>query len=102
MPRIREDLVAGTDAEPRKLISELSKHGELGLAAMRAGKDRKTAAKHRDAGPLPSQMHAPRTRRTREDPFEEDWPAIAKRLKDAPEFEAKALCELLVAAHPER
>ncbi len=31
-----------TDAQLRKLIEEMSKHGEVGLAALRSGMDRKT------------------------------------------------------------
>lgn len=94
--------MAVTDTQVRKLMSELSKHGQLGLAAMKAGMDRKTAAKYRDAGRLPSQMTAARTWKTREDPFREDWPAIAARLKDAPELEAKTIFELLVEQRPGR
>lgn len=83
-------------------MEELSKHGNLELASMRAGMDRKTAAKYRDAGKLPSEMTAPRTWRTRSDPFEEDWPAIERRLSDAPELEAKTIFELLVGEQPGR
>ncbi len=39
--------MAATDAQVRKLMEELSKHGKVGLAAARAGMDPKTAAKHR-------------------------------------------------------
>ena len=85
--------MATTDAQVRKLMEELSKHGKLGLAA---GMDRKTAKKYRDAGKLPSQLKQPRTWRTRPDPFEEEWPAIAARLSEAPELEAKTLFEELM------
>ena len=94
--------MATTDAQVRKLMEELSKHGKLGLAAMRAGMDRKTAKKYRDAGKLPSQLKQPRTWRTRPDPFEEEWPAIAARLTEAPELEAKTLFEELMARAPEK
>lgn len=90
-----------TDAQVRKLMEELNKHGKLGLAAMRAGVDPKTAAKYRDAGRLPSEMKAPRTWRTREDPFDEVWPVIVSKLEDAPEFEAKTLFEWLVTTVPD-
>jgi hypothetical protein len=52
----KERSVIATDAQVRKLMEELKKHGKLGLAAARAGLDRKTAAKYRDAGKLPSEM----------------------------------------------
>lgn len=81
-------------------MEELNKHGKLGLAAMRAGVDRKTAAKYRDEGKLPSELKAPRHWRTREDPFDEVWPVIESKLIDAPEFEAKTLFEWLVAEAP--
>jgi hypothetical protein len=81
-------------------MEELKKHGQLGLAAARAGMDRGTAAKYRDAGKLPSEMKAPRTWRTREDPFEDAWPVIASKLADAPELEAKTLFEWLLTTSP--
>ncbi len=89
-----------TDAQVRKLMEELKKHGKLGLAAARVGLDRKTAAKYRDAGKLPSEMKAPRDWRTREDPFEEVWPVIKSKLVDAPELEAKTLFEWLQTERP--
>ena len=91
-----------TDAQVRKLMKELSEHGEIGLASARAGMDRKTGRKYRDAGRLPSQLKQPRTWRTREDPFAGVWEEIAARLKDAPELEAKTLFEDLLSREPER
>ena len=35
-----------TDGQVRKLMEEMSKHGKLGRAALRAGMDRKTARKY--------------------------------------------------------
>ncbi len=81
-------------------MDELNKHGKLGLAAMRAGIDRKTAGKYRDAGRLPTEVRAPRTWRTREDAFDEVWPVIESKLQDAPEFEAKTLFEWLLTTVP--
>jgi hypothetical protein len=83
-------------------MEETSKHGEVGVAALKAGMDRKTAAKYLKEGKYPSELRAERTWRTREDPFEEDWPEIAERLKDAPELEAKALFEHLLWEQPGR
>jgi hypothetical protein len=96
-----EKSMIATDAQVRKLMEELNKHGKLGVAALRAGIDRGTAAKYRDAGKFPSELKAPRTWRTREDPFDEVWPVIVSKLEDAPEFEAKTLFEwLLTTAEP--
>ena len=83
-------------------MAELKKHGRIGKAALRAGMDRTTARKYRDAGRLPSELKAPRAYRTRKDPFEQDWDYLLERLKDAPELEAKTLFEHLVELHPER
>jgi hypothetical protein len=83
-------------------MDEMSKQGQLGLAALRAGMHRNTARRYVESGKLPSELRAPRSWRTREDPFAEDWPGIVERLEVAPELEAKALFEHLVAAHPGR
>lgn len=83
-------------------MEELSKHGQLGRAAMKASMDPKTARKYREAGRLPSEMKAPMEWRTRVDPFERDWPLVMARLEDAPELESKTLFEWLQSRDPER
>lgn len=83
-------------------MAEMSKHQMLGVAAARAGMDRKTASKYRDAGKLPSEMGVIRDWRTREDPFDDDWAEIQRRLIDAPELEAKTLFEGLLAGAPDK
>jgi hypothetical protein len=88
--------VQATDAQVRKLMEEMAKHGQVGLASARAGLDRKTGRKYVAAGKLPTELKKPRDWRTREDPFEVDWPAIEARLVEAPELEAKTLFELLL------
>lgn len=60
-----------SDAQVRKLREELTNHGKLGRAAMKADMDRKTARKYVAAGKLPSEMKGPRDWRTRPDPFVE-------------------------------
>jgi hypothetical protein len=82
-----------TDKQVRKLMEEANKHGNVGVAAMKAGMDRKTARKYLRAGRMPSAMKPARTWRTREDPFEADWPRMAGMLEVAPELEGKALFE---------
>ena len=91
-----------TDGQVRKLMEEMAKHGRVGLAAMRAGLDRKTARKYVEAGKLPSETVPKRTWRTRADPFEEDWPWVAARLAEEPGLEARTLFELLREEYPER
>lgn len=91
-----------TDAQVRKLMEEHSKNNKIGLAAAKAGMDRKTARKYLQQGKLPSQMPVERNWRTRQDPFEEHWPQVAKRLEEAPELEAKTLFEWLCETDPDR
>jgi len=89
-----------TDRQVRKLMEELSKNGQLGKAAMKAGMDRKTARKYKKLGRMPSEVKDERAWRTREDPFSADWPDVRLRLKDAPELEALALFEHLQEQKP--
>lgn len=83
-------------------MEEMTKHGQVGLAAMRAGMDRKTARKYVTAGKLPSEMSSPRTWRTRSDPFAEVWDVIAAKLEQEPGLEAKTVFEVLCDEHPGR
>lgn len=89
-----------TDAQVRKLMEEMSRHGKIGRASMMAGMERKTGRKYVRLGKVPSQIEIQRTWRTREDPFEEDWPKIEKMIEEAPGFEAKVLFEWLMKQHP--
>jgi Mu transposase-like protein len=89
-----------SDAQVRKLMEEMSKHGEIGRAAMKAGMDRKTARKYVASGTLPSAMVTSRDWRTRPDPFEAHWPEIEARLAETPELEAKTVFEWLQGQHP--
>jgi hypothetical protein len=83
-------------------MEEMAKHGQIGRAAMRADMDRKTARKYIATGKLPSEMKTPRTWRTRDDPFEEDWATIVAMLEETPALEAKTIFEQLVAKTPGR
>jgi hypothetical protein len=83
-------------------MEEMSKHGRIGQAALKAGMDRKTARRYVADGKLPSELVTPREWRTRSDPFEAHWPEIEERLAQTPELEAKTLFELLQEQHPER
>lgn len=83
-------------------MEEMSKHGRIGDAAMKADMHRETARKYVTGGKLPSEMAAPRDWRTRPDPFEAHWPEIEARLRVTPELEAKTVFELLQEQHPGR
>jgi hypothetical protein len=83
-------------------MEEMTKHGRVGLAAMRAGMDRKTARTYVRNGKLPSERAQPRDWRTHEDAFVEHWPELEARLNESPTLEAKTLFEVLREAHPGR
>lgn len=91
-----------TDAQVRKLMEEFQKHGQVGVAALRSGMHRNTARKYLRAQKVPSELKGPRQWRTRQDPFEQDWPWIVERLEAAPELEAKSLFEALMERWPDR
>jgi len=84
-------------------MDEMTKHGELGHAAMKADMDRKTARKYVAAGKVPSELRPTgREWRTRVDPFAEHWPDVVDLVEATPELEAKTIFELLVEQHPGR
>ena len=91
-----------TDAQVRKLMEEMTKHGKIGRASMLSGMDRKTGRKYVESGQLPSQTRKERDYRTREDPFERDWSLIRSKLKEAPALEGQALFEWLMEQNPGR
>lgn len=90
------------DAQVRKLMEEMTNHGQVGRAALRAGMDRKTARKYVQCGQLPSGRKRRRSYRTRPDPFDADWAWLEAQLEQAPELEAKVLFEALQAQQPGR
>ena len=83
-------------------MEEMSKSGHIGQAAMKAGMDRKTARRYVSGGKLPSETKEPRWWRTRQDPFAEDWPAVAEMLAGTPGLEAQTVLELLEVKQPGR
>ena len=85
-----------TDAQARLMMQERRKGRTQQQAAAKANiNNRKTVAKYEKAGQLPSNLKNPRTYRTREDPFADDWPEMEEMLTAAPELEAAALFEWL-------
>jgi hypothetical protein len=81
-------------------MEEMTKHGRIGLAAIRAGMDRKTARKYVSTGKLPSESVAPRSWRTHADAFLEHWSELEAMLIESPALEAKTLFELLLEKYP--
>ena len=90
------------DGEIKLLLDERGKGVSQKLAAVRAGMSERTARKYEQAGKLPSQMRQPRTHRTRDDPFVDDWPWVEAQIRDDPALQAKTLFALLCAAFPGR
>jgi transposase len=91
-----------SDAQVRKLMEELNKHGHIGVAAMKSDMDRKTGRKYAAAKKLPSEMTKARNWRTRSDPFREVWPEVVALLKVEAGLDAKTVFEVLQANHPGR
>ena len=91
-----------TDGEVQLMIRERSKGKTLDQAAARAGMSVPTARKYLRAGRLPSQLKAPRTYRTRPDPFAADWPWIQAQLERDSALQAQTLFALLCDLHPGR
>jgi Mu transposase, C-terminal domain len=90
------------DGEIKLLRAERDKGASQKVAAARAGVSERTARKYEQAGQLPSQMKKPRTHRTRDDPFVDDWPWVEAQIVDDPALQTKTLFALLCAAFPGR
>ena len=80
-------------------MNEYQKSGQIGLAAMKASMDRKTAAHYLAAGHGP-EARGERWWRTRADPLSAIWPEAETWLLRAPEIETKLLFEHLLATRP--
>lgn len=89
-----------SDREVQRMLRERHNGKSLDHAAARAGMSVPTARKYLRAGKLPSQLKAPRTYRTRPDPFAADWPWVQAQLERDPALQAKTLFALLCERHP--
>ena len=93
--------MTSTDAQVRIVMNERSKGRTQEQAAAKANlRSRKTVGKYEQLGRLPGQLKQPRTYRTREDPFADDWPDVEKMLDQAPELDAAVLFEWLCEHRP--
>ncbi|MBA2392419.1 MAG: hypothetical protein H0V70_06700 [Ktedonobacteraceae bacterium] len=61
------------------------------VAAARAGIGERTARTYERAGVLPSQRKRLHDWKTREDPFEEDWPWVVSQLERDPALQGSTL-----------
>src|SRR5581483_4531039 len=93
--------MTATDAQVRMVMRERQKGRTQEQAAVRANlRSRHTVAKYERLGELPGELKAPRTYRTRSDPFAGDWPTLEALLERAPELEAKTLFDWLCERRP--
>ena len=95
-----EALLVVTQSQLKRLSAEMSRHGRIGLAALRAGIDRKTARRYLALGTEFSTAGRMRTYRTREDPFAAIWPEIEAMLRIDSGLEAKTLFAEMQRRHP--
>ena len=70
------------------------------IAAAKAGMSPKTARKYFKSPQLNVSSKEPRNYRTRDDHFNEDWPAIEELLKFAPGLQAKTILAWLIDRNP--
>ena len=90
------------DGEIKLLLEERRKGASQKLAAARTGMSERTVRKYEQSGKLPSQMKAPRTHRTRENPFAADWSWVEEQLRRDQALQTKTLFALLCQAYPGR
>lgn len=94
--------MAVTDKQVRLLKMTYEKTGSVETASAKADMCRQTGSKYLKQDSPPSEQETERHWRTRQDPFETDWPSVCSMLEQAPELEAKALFEWLCEQHPDR
>ena len=90
-----------TEQQIRKLLMEHTKSGQIGMAAMKAGMNRKTAAKYVNNGQPDVSEAVTRGWRTRDDPFQGCWIEAEKMLVATPELEGRALFDWLSEKYPD-
>lgn len=86
----------------RKLMDTYHDTGSITAAASKAGMDRKTAAKYLHGANHPEAPRAPRSWRTRADPFAAVWEEVTGWLEGRPDLEATSVLERLLELYPER
>ena len=91
-----------TDQQVRRLMKLLQDGNPLARAAASAGMSEPTARKYARSGMMASARKAPRTWRTRLDPYEEVWAEIEGWLKLDGGLEAKTIWAALNERHPGR
>jgi transcriptional regulator with XRE-family HTH domain len=90
------------DAEVLLMRRERARGRTQEQAAARVGMSVRTLRRYERRGRLPSELKAPRTYRTRPNPFAEDWPWIAAQLERDPALQGTTLLGLLQERRPGR
>src|ERR1700726_4029024 len=85
------------DGEVMLYMRERNKGTTQEVAAARAGMSTRTARRYEKGGKLPSELKRPRTWRTRENPFEDDWPWVVEQIERDPALQVTTLFALLCA-----
>ena len=88
------------DAEVRLMKRERAKGKTQEQAAARAAMSVRTVRTYERIGKLPSELTAPRSYRTRTNPFEEDWPWIRAQLERDAALQATTLFAVLGTRRP--
>ena len=86
----------------RKLMKQNQSENHIGQSAIKAGIDRKTAAKYLKGAPGPEEQSQAGKRcwRTHPDAFAQVWPGVEEMLFREPELQAKVIFEELLAKEP--
>lgn len=90
------------DTEIRLYLQERKKGMTQRVAAARAGIGERTARTYERAAALPSQLKRLHDWKTRNDPFEEDWPWVVSQVERDPALQGSTLFALLCERHPDR
>ncbi len=88
---IKKEIWMVTDHQVRRLFKLFKTEKNMGIAALKAGMDEKTARKYKKQGKLPSELKNAHTWRTRKDPFADVWEDIKSMLEINPGLEAKTI-----------
>ena len=91
-----------TQKQVQIFMKELSKHGSVPKAAMKANMSERTGRNHakKEKEHKEAINQKSRTHRTRQDPLSHHWMEIEERLTEHPTLEAKSLLSLLMDQHP--
>jgi hypothetical protein len=89
-----------SDRQAKKVIELMQSERTKAIAAAKAGMNEKTARKWASLGKLPSEVKAPHTWRTREDPFREVWDRVKPMFDLNPGLEAKTVFQYLQRERP--